>query len=402
MTGSPTPTDGDGVTRILYLSEGDAETHDSWSGVSRSILEHLRAAGYSVRAGDADLYGAKRWWTVLRSFSMPMRRWWVRYHLGATAFVARSAACAKVVAARRGSADVILQIGATFAIPEDERTPLVLFCDSNIELARAAIDTGHSEAAVLTPAERDGVREREARVYSRAALIFTMSDFLRRSFIEHFGIPAERLVTLHCGPNIPVPEFTDGLDARADGPPTILFVGRDFHRKGAYQLLEAFAEVRAEIPEARLVMVGGGRNAQRMAAPPGVEFVGFLSRDTESGRRRMDSAYRSAHVFCIPTRFEPFGTSFVEAMMYGLPCVGPAAWAVPEIIDDGRTGLLIPPGDRPALVQALTRLLRDRGEARRMGEAARVRALERFSWAHLMERMSAGLASVVAAASGSL
>ncbi len=386
------------VARVLYLSEGDAETHDSWSGVSRSILEHLRSAGYSVRAGDADLYGAARWWTALRSFGLPMRRWWVKYHLGASAFAARSAACAKIIAARRGTADVILQIGATFAIPPDERTPLVLFCDSNIELAGAAIGTGHSEAAVLTPAERDGIREREARVYSRAALIFTMSDFLRRSFIEDFGIPADRLVTVHCGPNIPVPELDHGMEVRSDGPPTILFVGRDFQRKGALQLLEAFADVRARVPDARLVMVGGGRMAQQMEPRPGVEFVGFLSRDTEAGRRRMDSAYRGAHVFCIPTRFEPFGTSFVEAMMYGLPCVGPAAWAVPEIIDDGITGLLTPPGDHGGLVQALTRLLQDRTEARRMGDAARTRALERFAWTSLMQRMSAGLASVVAAA----
>ncbi|MBK7978226.1 MAG: glycosyltransferase family 4 protein [Deltaproteobacteria bacterium] len=225
-----------------------------------------------------------------------------------------------------------------------------------------------------------------------------MSDFLRRSFIEDFGIPADRLVTVHCGPNIPVPELDHGMEVSLMARRRSCSWDAISSAKGALQLLEAFADVRARVPDARLVMVGGGRMAQQMEPRPGVEFVGFLSRDTEAGRRRMDSAYRGAHVFCIPTRFEPFGTSFVEAMMYGLPCVGPAAWAVPEIIDDGITGLLTPPGDHGGLVQALTRLLQDRTEARRMGDAARTRALERFAWTSLMQRMSAGLASVVAAA----
>lgn len=301
-----------------------------------------------------------------------------------------------MIAARRGTADVILQVGATFSVPENEPTPVVLFCDSNIELARAAIDTGHSEAAVLSDEERDSIREREARVYRRAALIFTMSDWLRRSFIDDFGIPAERIVTVHCGPNIAIPDLATTLESRASAPPTILFIGRDFQRKGGPQLLEAFAEVRRCVPDARLRMIGGGQTPGR-ASPPGVGFLGFLSRDTENGRRLMDEAYRGATVFCIPTRFEPFGTSFVEAMMYGLPCVGPSAWAVPEIIDDGRTGILVPPGDRDALADALVSMLEDRVRAAGMGAAARERAVEQFSWTRLAERMSRGLESAIAA-----
>ena len=383
-----------GVARIFFLCEGNAETYDSWSGASRSVVEHLRGAGFSVRVGDADLYGLDRWRTLARTFRIPMRRWWVNYHLGATAFAARTESAARVIAARRGTADVILQVGATFEVPKAERTPLVLFCDSNIEIARAAIPSGFSEAAVLTAGELEGVRAREARVYERAELIFTMSERVRQSFIDDFGIPPERLVTVHCGPNIDVPDLSAGLSARADGPPTILFIGRDFERKGGQLLLDAFAIVRKRIPGARLVMVGvRPRNGR---APDGVEFLGFLSRDTASGRRRMDEAYRSAHLFCLPTRFEPFGTAFVEAMMYGLPCVGPAAWAVPEIIDDGRTGHLVPSDDAAGYAEAIMRLLTDRAHAAEMGRAARDRALKLFAWSDLVERMSRGLEAVVA------
>ncbi len=354
------------------------------------MLEHLRTAGYSVRAGDADLYGWARWTTLLRTFAVPMRRWWVRYHLGGVAFAARTLACEGMIEARRGTADVILQVGATFEVPVTEPTPVVLFCDSNIQLARRAIATRHSEAAWLSDRELDEVREREAQVYRRAKVIFTMSDWLRRSFIEDFGIPAERLITVHCGPNIPVPDIAGADATRRAGPPTILFVGRDFERKGADLLLEAFRAVRARIPDARLLMVGGGAAAERMPAMPGVEFLGFLSRDSEAGRRRMDDAYRTATALCIPTRFEPFGTSFVEAMMYGLPCVGPNAWAVPEIIEEGTTGHLVPPADSGALAEALVKLLSDRDRAAAMGAAGRQRAIELFSWEHLVTRMARG------------
>jgi len=385
------------VSRIFFISEGDAETHDSWSGASRSVVVHLRGVGYSVRVGDADLYGRTRLLTALRSFALPMRRWWVRYHLGAPAFAGRSAVAAGALAARRGGADVIMQVGATFELPAHERTPIALYCDSNIELARAARASGHSEAAVLAPRELDEIRAREARVYARASVIFAMSERLRRSFIEDFGIPPERVVTVHCGPSIDVPEIADVQGIRAVQPPTILFVGRDFNRKGGALLLAAFDEVRRQMPDARLQMVGG-RPSGRAAVPPGVEFLGFLSRDTEAGRVRLDRAYRGAHAFCVPTQYEPFGTSFVEAMMYGLPCVGPAAWAVPEIIDHARTGLLVPPGDPAALASALVGLLRDPLEAARMGAAGRSRALERFSWDSLVSRISHHLDVTVAAA----
>lgn len=392
------PGDATGVAakalpRTLFLCEGNAETHDSWSGVSRSVVMHLRALGHRVLVGDADLYGAARLRVALRTVSWPRKRWWVRYHLHGSAFKARSAACARILSRLGDQADVLLQVGATFVPPDDDPHPLVLYCDSNVEMSRRGAESGQSEGAMLTARELDAVRAREARVYERASLIFTMSERARRSFIDDFGIAADRLVTVHCGPNneLPPPDAR-GSDGR-QGPPTVLFVGRDFARKGGPLLLESFERVRRSIPTARLCVVGG--RPERRAEIPGVEFLGFLSRDGAAGREAMDLAYRSASVFCVPTRFEPFGTSFIEAMTYGLPCVGPAIWAVPEIIDDGRTGYLVPPEDVGALSDALVRVLSDPARAVTMGEAARLRVEEHFTWGAVARRMSDGLRRVV-------
>jgi glycosyltransferase involved in cell wall biosynthesis len=380
--------------RIIFVAEGDAETHDSWSGASRSVVAALREHGNTVQVGDADLYGMKRIAIAVRTLAWPRKRWWVRYHLHGSAFRARSAACARVVDELGRDADVLLQVGATFAPPESSDLPLALYCDSNVELSRLGAATGHSEGSALTAKELASVREREARVYERASIIFTMSEQVRRSFIEDFGIAPDRLVTVYCGPNIVVADPTSGRGAQDRTTPTVLFVGRDFGRKGGSVLVDAFSEVRAAIPGARLRIVTGTEPGS-WAAAPGVEYLGFLSRDTVRGREAMDEAYRSATVFCLPTRFEPFGTSFVEAMMYGLPCVGPSVWAVPEIIRHEETGLLVPPEDPGALAEALKRLLDDPALSARMGAAGRARAAEHFSWAGAAGKMSRALAGLV-------
>lgn len=392
-TGSTPTTEFDATgaegLRVLFLCEGNAETFDSWSGVSRSVIRHLREQGHVVRVGDADLYGARRLLVALRSITWPRKRWWVQYHLGEAGFRARSAACARVVARRGGKPDVVIQVGATFVSPPVDGAPLVLYCDSNIEFSRRGALTGQSEATMLSADELREVREREAAIYRQASLIFTMSEQVRQSFIADFGIPAERLVTVHCGPN------TDSLardTSRAAPPPaapTVLFVGRDFQRKGGQTLLDAFRIVRQQLPAARLRMVGG--RPPNATNADGVEYLGFLSRDTTAGREAMDQAYRSASVFCIPTRFEPFGTSFVEAMTYGIPCVGPDVWAVPEIIRHEETGLLVPPEDAGQLASALLRVLTDPVRAQAMGEAARERVERHFSWEAVARKMSRAL-----------
>lgn len=368
--------------RILLLCEGDAETTDSWSGVSQSIVKHLRAAGHTVETGDVDLYGFARAAVAATAFATARRRWWVKYHLGAAGFRTRSFMAARRVREKGRNADIILQIGATFRVPNDVKTPVVMFCDSNIEHARRGAGTGFSDAAFLSDREIGRIRAREASVYARARLIFTMSHAARASFIEDFAIAPDRLVTLHCGPNTDLADVLEG--AARKWPPTVLFVGKDFGRKGGDVLLRAFHRVREQVPDARLVMIGG-RSA--VPQPEYVEFWGFQSRGTPEGRTAMDRAYRNASVFCLPTRFEAFGTSFVEAMFYELPCVGPAAWAVPEIIVHGETGFTVTPEDADAYADALIELLADPERARRMGRAGRRRALELFTWPGIVERM---------------
>jgi glycosyltransferase involved in cell wall biosynthesis len=255
---------------------------------------------------------------------------------------------------------------------------------------------GYSDAVTLTQQELRLVREREVSVYRNAAGIFTLSERLRRSFIEDLGIAPTRVHAMLAGPNLDIARIPTTFPRDAAGhSPTILFVGRQFHRKGGDVLLEAFRRVRAKLSDARLLIAG----PSSVAAEPGVTVLGDVNKNTPAGWAALADAYGSADVFCLPTRFEPFGVAFIEAMYFGLPCVGTNAWAVPEMIVDNETGFTVPIDDADALTDRLLRLLGDRALARRMGEAGRARAHGHFTWERVVERIMDIIEPVVGALS---
>ena len=153
---------------------------------------------------------------------------------------------------------------------------------------------------------------------------------------------------------------------------TVLYVGRLRTRKAVAVLLEAIAAIGARRPDLRLVIAGDGEQgaALRQRAAKSdlqgrVEFAGALSREA------IAECYRQAAVLCLPSIYEGFPVTIVEAMGAGLPVVATRVAGVPEAVDDGVTGLLVDPEDAAALAAALERVLEDVDARRRMGRAAR-------------------------------
>ena len=376
--------------RILMLAEGDPETWSCWSGSARGILEQLRAQGHTVETADVDLRGHDRWIAAGATLSPNRRRWATRYHLGAVPFELRSRKADAAVARRRGRVDAILQIGATFRTRRHGGVPRYLCCDSNIRVAEQGQSSGFSDASVLRPQELRAIARREHAVYRDADGIFTLSERLRRSFVTDFGIPDDKVRAIYAGPNLDLAHIPRSKAPRPDAhPPTILFVGFQFHRKGGDLRGESVRRVRRELPAARLVIAGPPAD---LSTEPGVVSLGNLDKQCPEDWQKLLAAYESADVFALPTRFEPFGIAFVEAMHFGLPCIGPDAWAVPEIIADGETGFTVPPDNVEALTERLLDLLRNPALARRMGEAAQQRARGLFTWQHAAARLTGTIA----------
>src|SRR6266571_2613137 len=138
-----------GSMKILYLCEGDAEAWGSWSGISRSIVEQLRAAGHSVTCGNVDLRGVSRLAGAAATFSPRRTRWVSKFHLGALPFRLRSHNAARHVAAHGRGVDVILQAGATYQLHNCGATPYFVCCDSNIRMSMHGVAAGYRDATPL-------------------------------------------------------------------------------------------------------------------------------------------------------------------------------------------------------------------------------------------------------------
>lgn len=209
-------------------------------------------------------------------------------------------------------------------------------------------------------------RRAEASVYAAARVVFCRSTNIARSLVDDYGIAPERVEIVGAGPNTPVP----AVPADPGASTTVLFVGRDWVRKGGPQLLAAWERVAGRLPGARLRILG----CSPATDLPGVEVLGDRPVD------EVAAEMARAAVLCVPTRREPFGLVFVEAMAHGLPVVATRVGALPDLVSDGVTGRLVDPDDIDGLAAALTGLLADAGLRRRMGAAARREALERWTW----------------------
>jgi glycosyltransferase involved in cell wall biosynthesis len=155
------------------------------------------------------------------------------------------------------------------------------------------------------------------------------------------------------------------------GRPTALFVGVLERYKAVDVLAEAWRIVGARVPDARLRIVGRGTlreipEALVAAHPDRVRWDESL--DTAAVARALDEAT----VLVLPSRSEGLGRVVVEAFCRGRAVVGSRVGGIPDLVTDGETGLLVPPGEAPALADALARVLADRELAARLGAAARV------------------------------
>jgi glycosyltransferase involved in cell wall biosynthesis len=225
------------------------------------------------------------------------------------------------------------------------------------------------------------------RAFARPARrLIAISDAVRR-FLERAGHDPAKLVTIPYGLDALPAAGSDPTPAQAGiapEAPLALAVGRLIAQKDHATLLRAFALVQATLPAARLAVLGSGpleAETRALAAELGIADAVVLP-----GRTDIRDWLERADVFVHTSRWEGFGIVLLEAMLAGLPVVATRVSAVPEVVADGATGLLVEPGDHAALAVHLQSLLTDRDRAGALGEAGRQRALTEFSVSRMAER----------------
>ncbi|HVW86969.1 MAG TPA: glycosyltransferase family 4 protein [Bryobacteraceae bacterium] len=270
-------------------------------------------------------------------------------------------------------------------------------------------------------------REEIARRLDQTDAIAGCGSHVTEKVRARFGELSARCFTVHNG--IDVDEFVGHAGTAEDGQSRnqrLLFVGRLSPEKGVHFIVESFLRIADRFPDAELNIVGPdwvatkllkfdlsddaltrdlagftepyGDFVRRLAQTQGnqrITFTGFVPCDG------MPALYaRHSLLVCASLCHEAFPLPVIEAMASALPVVGTRSGGVVEQVDDGRTGVLVERGDVPALSNAMASLLGNPERIARMGEAARERAIDLFSWSaiipqweHLYEKLCHGAAA---------
>jgi glycosyltransferase involved in cell wall biosynthesis len=215
-------------------------------------------------------------------------------------------------------------------------------------------------------------------VARRLDKIITVSEASARMVELAFRVPRQQMRVIHNG----IDAETFRPLAISKDPTDVIYVGNSEDRtKGAAHLLRAFHLLRDTTPY-HLTFVDRPLRELKLA-PRLVSRYGLGTRVRFTGRlttAELVRHYSRAEMLVCPSLYEGFGLPAGEAMACGLPVVATTGGALPEVVEDGVTGVLVPPGDAPALAQAIRTLMGDAGLRRRMGQAGRERVLENFSW----------------------
>lgn len=219
---------------------------------------------------------------------------------------------------------------------------------------------------------------------------FSISKYVTESIVAT-GKPRSQVHTILNGVDFTRwdPELDPSVVRRefgiAPGAPLLASVSRLFNWKGHRELLRALALVKDTVPDVRLLIVGtdfsptpeGSYRAELQALAGELKI---LDRVVFTGERKdIPSIMAAMDVFALPSFEEPFGLVFIEAMAMRKPVVALDNGGTPEVVEHGKTGLLSPSGDIPALAANIARLLKDPALRASFGAAGRERALEHFS-----------------------
>jgi glycosyltransferase involved in cell wall biosynthesis len=295
-------------------------------------------------------------------------------------------------ALRRTPCDAVLEIQDLAALD----TPYLVYQDLSYDVLLERAET--AEGLIHFPTlSRDAVlrlRERQHQIYEQAAMVLTMSQWFADHLITHSGLAASKVRIVHPGAtaaqDLSPAVLAAARDRRLAGPRRrLLFVGKDFHAKAGDTVVAALALLRKDVDaEITLTVVGPAGWPLPTPIPDGIDFRGRLP------LAEVSELYDEHDLFVLPSRFEGFGISFVEALAHGVPCVGRRAFAMAEIVRPGENGDLIDDDDPADLAARIAALLADTTVYERTATAAAAIAAH-YTWARAATDVYAATRSIL-------
>ena len=296
------------------------------------------------------------------------------------AYVSNSLRRGSKSAAAVGGLDAVLMVDAIATTPE----PFFVYYDSSWDALIACAESPARFAYLrgLTTANMFARRDRQLTVYGRAAGIIVFSRWLARCLVEQSGVPPEKIHVIYPGTVAVSQQASEGhaeYAERSSPRRSLLCVSKirsmlGFYRKGIDLVVDAVGVLRREYdPNITLTLVGMNEWPLSGGPPDGVKVLGVLSHDDVA------KLYDTHDVFVMPSRMEPFGLVFAEALSKGIPVVARNAYAMPEVITPGVSGALIERDDPNELAAAIAGVLAD-DEIYKQCAARAPQMASYFSW----------------------
>ena len=235
----------------------------------------------------------------------------------------------------------------------------------------------------FSPGDLDRIEQAEAAWLNRAQFVIFTSRWAADRAMSHYALDANRVASVGIFGEIEMPlrdAYDDGMD--------FAFVSTNFQAKGGPTVLAAFRDVRKTHPTASLTVVGDA--PATLAAEPGISFAGYLRKEIPAEYQRLVGILGRARALVHPTQSDIAPLLLVEAGYLGCPVITSRRFGIPELVEDGRTGLLLDDPSQPAAVAAAMRwMLEHPNDYRKMREAAWSNARELHSKQKFEERLLA-------------
>jgi len=254
------------------------------------------------------------------------------------------------------------------------------------------ISSKHNDEQVLKNPGIAAIHGQLSRLNQR---VVVLSDYVGRYMTSVGKVDPNRITRIYYGlPASTTARMGQGLVLRSElgvppEAPLIGTVGRLTEQKGLVHLLEAMAILRDRLPQARLLVVGDAqdrREGYKRELLRRRDALGLAEVVIFTGvRADVPAIMQAIDLFAMASLWEGFGLVFLEAMAAARPIVATAVSAVPEVVEDGVTGLLVPPANPAAMASAMLSLLSDPEKARRMGESGLLRLKQRFTEERMIE-----------------
>jgi len=273
------------------------------------------------------------------------------------------------------------------------RLPSVTTIHTTIKGQRESIDASAQPFHKLAPSEKWQVLlYRPLLLFEKYSLehcndFITVSNWMKKLLLETYPNISTNITTVYNGidPNRYAPNNNKLEPLKDIKDPIVLFTSRMTTAKGAHYLVKAMPKIIKENKEVHFVFSGAGDAGVwvRQMEKYGVNssyytFLGYLDYDD------LPKLYAEASMYMLPTLYENFPFRMLEAMSCGTPVIGTNICAIPEAIEDGENGLLIPTKNENAIADAVIRLLGDEGHTKKLGKNARRTVIEKFAWDNII------------------